>query len=85
MKCFVCGGNVSKEDRVFIDFLNIKGKNVCVHNYCDVDSSRLKSLKGGPLPIQADKYNVTSNFISKRSKGQGQGNHKINQRRYKSA
>lgn len=85
MKCFVCGGNVSKQDRVIIDFLNIKGKNACVHKYCDVVSSTLKSLKGGPLPIQADKYNATSNLISKRSKGQGQSNHKINQRRYKSA
>ena len=85
MKCFVCGGNVSKQDRVIIDFLNIKGKNACVHKYCDVDSSRLKSLKGGPLPIQADKYNVTSNLISKRSKGQKQSNHKIKQRRYKTA
>ena len=69
MKCFVCGGKVSKQDRVIINFLTIKGKNACVHKYCDVVSSRLKSLKGGPLPIQADKYNVTSNFISKRSKG----------------
>ena len=83
MRCFVCEKEISILQCLKIDFLRWDGNGVHVHEECDVSDFYLKSLKGGPLPIQADKYNATSNFISKRSKGQGQSNHKINQRRYK--